>query len=162
MRLYPLSLLITAAVLIPNVLYLRFPPSDAANYGEPRDSLPFKIIERAGQASSFIMPLFFPLSFGRALQIGAWAVMGLALALYYAGWIRYFSRGRHYALLFSPMIGIPVPMAVGPVAYFLLSAMVLGSNWQAVAAVVLAIGHITITFRESVRVRGLTEPPQGV
>ena len=80
--------------------------------------------------------------------------MGLALAFYYAGWLRFFLRGRDYALLFRPMLGIPVPMAVSPILYFLLSSVVLGSVYQAVAAAVLGIGHIAITAREYRRLKG--------
>ena len=140
MHLYPVSLLITAAVLLPN-------------YGKPHDSVALTIVERAGQISSFVLPLFFSLSFVGTMVVAAWAVLGLSLALYYAGWIRYFSLGRDYALLFKPLIGIPVPMAVSPVLLFLVSSLVLGSVWQAIAAIVLGIGHITITAQEQRRLR---------
>jgi hypothetical protein len=156
-HLYPASLVIIAAVLLPNLLYLRFPPKNANTYGKPRDSLAFTVVERAGQVSCFLLPLFFPLSFVGTIVAAAWAVMALSLGLYYAGWIRFFARDRDYALLFMPMIGIPVPMAISPVVLFLVSSLVLGSIWQAFAAIVLGIGHVTITAREYLRVTGSRE-----
>jgi hypothetical protein len=45
-------------------------------------------------------------------------VMLLALAFYYTGWVRYFTRGRTPALLYKPLLGIPLPLAVSPVDYF--------------------------------------------
>ena len=140
MRLYPESLLITAAVLLPNLLFLVRPPLNVGAYGKPVDSVPFTILERVGQVSSF-------------LATAAWIAMGLTLAFYFAGWLRFFWRGRDYALLFKPMLGIPVPMAVSPVLYFLLSSVVLGSIYQAIAAAVLGIGHITISAREYLQLR---------
>jgi hypothetical protein len=154
MHLYPVSLLITAAVLLPNLLFLILPPTNAEKYGKSADSLLFTVIERVGQVGSFVLPLFLPLTFSGGLVSIAWIVMGLALAFYYAGWARFFLRGRDYALLFKPMMGIPVPMAISPVLYVLLTSVVLGSVYQAIAAVVLGVGHITITAREYHRLKG--------
>ena len=157
MRFYPASLLITAVVLLPNLAYLAFPPLNLKKYGLPNDSRFLTAIERVGQVSSFILPIFFRLSFVGTQVAVAWAVMGLSLAVYYAGWVRFFSRGRDYALLYKPMLAIPVPMAVSPVVLFFVSSIVLGSVWQALAAVVLGSGHITITAREMVRVARVEE-----
>lgn len=49
MHLYPESLLITAAVLLPNLLFLVLPPLNVGAYGKPVDSVPFTILERVGQ-----------------------------------------------------------------------------------------------------------------
>ncbi len=137
---------------MPNVLYAAFPPLNLQKYGSPKDSRLLTSVERLGQTSSFILPIFFGLSYAGTLVLLAWAIMGISLATYYAGWIRYFARGRDYALLFRPIVGIPVPMAASPVVFFLVSSFVLGSIWQAIAAIVLGVGHITITAREYLRV----------
>jgi hypothetical protein len=154
MHLYPASLLISAAVLIPNLIFLALPPRNIEKHGKSSGSFLFTILERVGQASSFVLPVFFPFSFSGILATSAWIAMGLTLAFYYAGWARYLFRGRNYALLFMPTAGIPVPMAVSPVLYFLVSSVVLGSIYQAIAAVVLGIGHITISTREYLGLRG--------
>lgn len=121
MYLHPASLLITAAVLVPNLLYAAFRPVNREKYGSPESSRLLTGIERVGQSSSFILPLFFPLSFVGALVAVAWAVMGLSLVLYYAGWVRFFAHGRDYALLYKPMLLIAVHMAVSPVVLFLVA-----------------------------------------
>jgi len=156
-HLYPLSLVITAAVLLPNVFYLVFPPLNLKKHAPPKDALLFTILERVGQVSCFVLPLFFELTFTGSLVVAAWLVTALSLGLYYAGWIRFFWNGRDYALLFAPMIGVPVPMAISPVALFLVSSLVLDSIWQAFAAILLGIGHITITVREHQRVAKVNE-----
>ena len=154
MHLYPASLLITAAVLLPNLFLLAMPPLNARRYGKSSDSLPLTITERVGQVSCFVLPLFFPLSLTGSLVITAWIVMGVTLGFYYAGWIRFFALDRDYALLFKPMLGLPVPMAISPVIYFLFASLVLGSFYQAIGAAVLGVGHFSISVRESRRVRG--------
>lgn len=150
-RLHPESLVITAAALIPNLLFVVFPTKNAAKYGKADGSLPFTILERIGQVSTFVMPLFFPISFSGTRRLVAGITMGALLASYYALWIRFFLRDRDYALLFRPALKVPVPMAIGPVLYFLLSSFVLGSPWQAIAAFILGVGHMTISIREARR-----------
>jgi hypothetical protein len=152
-HLYPASLLITAAVLLPNLLFLVLPPMNARKYGKSSDSLALTIVERAGQVSCFILPLFFPLSFTGSLVIAAWVVMGVTLGFYYAGWTRFFVQGRDYSFLFKPMLQVPVPMAISPVIYFLFASLVLGSIYQAVAAAVLGVGHISISMHEYRRIK---------
>jgi hypothetical protein len=150
-HLYPASLLITAAVLLPNLLFLALPALNAKKYGKSADSLALTIVERAGQVSCFILPLFSPLSFTGSTVIAAWMVMGVTLGFYYAGWIRFFVQGRDYLLLFKPMLRVPVPMAISPVIYFLLASLVLGSVYLAIAAAALGVGHISISIHESRR-----------
>jgi hypothetical protein len=157
MHFYPASLLITAAILLPNLLYLAFPPVNLKRYGSPKDSRVLEIVERIGQGSSFLLPVLFRPMFSGTIVILAWTLMGISLAFYYACWIRFFANGRDYALLFARWAGIPVPMAISPVAAFLLSSIVLGSFWQAFAAVILGLGHITITAHEHLRIRRATE-----
>ena len=156
MRFYPASLLITAAVLLPNLIYLALPALNATKYGKSADSLALTIVERAGQVSCFILPLFFPLSFTGSLVIAVWMVMGVVLGFYYAGWIRFFVQGRDYLLLYRPMIGLPVPMAISPVIYFLFASVVLGSVYQAIGAAVLGVGHISNSIHESHRIKAGT------
>ena len=148
MHFYPASLLISVAVLLPNLLFIALPPTKGESTGKPAEPRSFAICERVGQAGCLVLPLFFPLGFSRGYVFAAWVVMALSLAFYYAGWLRFFIRGRDYALLFTPMSGIPIPMAISPVLYLLASSVPLGSIWQAVAATVLAVGHIPITARE--------------
>ncbi len=160
MLLHPLSLSIPAAVLVPNLLYLLYPPVNAEQ-GAAADPPLFTILERVGQACCFLMPIFFPLSFSGPLVVSAWIALALSLGLYYAGWIRYMRGGRDFSLLFRPMFGIPIPMAVFPVACFLLESIVMRSILPAVAALVLGVGHITITARTAGRIAKAATGPSG-
>ena len=74
---------------------------------------------------------------------------------YYALWVRFLAGNRDSALLFRPALGVSAPMAIVPVLYFLLSSLVLGSVWQAIAASILGVGHVTTTVREARRFEAL-------
>jgi hypothetical protein len=153
MHLHPASLLLTAAVLLPNLLLLPLPPRHAEKYGRSRDPLALTIIERMGQVSCFILPVFFPLSFAGAWTLAGWILMAASLGFYYAGWARFLAGDRDYALLFAPMLGLPVPMAISPVIYFLSASLVLGSVYQAIGEALLGVGHIAISIHERRRIK---------
>jgi hypothetical protein len=102
----------------------------------------------------FLGPLFFPLDISDPLGILAESVMFLTLGLYYYCWIRYF-RSRKRLYLFSPLLSIPVPMAVFPVIYFLLSAVILDSLPVFLGGLVLAAGHVPISY---LHYRALVKP----
>jgi hypothetical protein len=77
--------------------------------------------------------------------------MVIALLFYYAGWARYVLKGRRFGLLFEPMAGVPLPMAVAPVIYLAGAALLLRS-WPLLGAVILlAIGHLTVSRAEFLR-----------
>ncbi len=133
----PLGLAIGLAVLAPNLLLLRFPPTTPW----PAVRVPWSLAgaERAGQAMCLVAPAITATApFHRW-----WAVpVAAALGLYYALWFRYLARDRTVAALYRPVVGIPVPMAVLPVVVFLGTAAWLTSAWTAAAALVLAAGHV--------------------
>jgi hypothetical protein len=100
-----------------------------------------------GQVSCFVLPLFFPLSHARVYcdyRLDCDGSFTDSL----------FAPGRDYLLLYKPVIGLPVPLAIRPVIYFLFSSLVLGSFYQAIGATVLAVGHISISILEFRRIRG--------
>jgi len=133
----PLGLLVSALVLAPNLLLLRFPPRPAL----PSIRVPWPIAwaERAGQALCLVVPAITepgPITWGWSVLVAA------AIAAYLSLWGRYLATGRRPAALFGPALRIPVPMAVLPVVAFLATAAWLSNPWIALAAVVLAVGHI--------------------
>lgn len=133
----PLGLLVGVAVLAPNLLLVAFPPrAPLPKAPVPR---PLGWLERAGQALCLVVPAITETG-----TIAWWwaAAVAAALAGYYALWGRYLLRGRDGADLYRPVWGVPVPMALLPVAAFLVTAAWLGDPWIAAAAVVLAVGHI--------------------
>lgn len=114
-----------------------------ATGGEP---LPLVLLERVGQVGVFFGPVLYPLHFDSLFDIVSLVVMALTLGLYYACWTRYFSGGKAKSLLVKSLLGIPIPMAIAPVVYFLFAAEILRSPIVAAAAVVFAAGHIPITL----------------
>lgn len=143
----PLGGLITLAVLLPNLLILLFPPREVPPQSAQQDNRyrVMKIVERLGQAGTFLIPFFYPLPPLRESSVDALAVMALALLFYYSGWVRYLSKGHRFVLLYAPFLTVPLPMAVAPIIYFAAAAVFLGSWPLAGAALVLAVGHIYIS-----------------
>jgi len=116
-----------------------------ATGGEP---LALAVLERVGQVGVFLSPIFYPIHFTSTLDIAALFGMAVTLGLYYACWTRYFLAGRDRKLLVKSILGIPIPMAIAPVLYFLFAAGILRSPILAVAALVFAAGHVPITLRQ--------------
>lgn len=132
-----LGLALSLAIFAPSLSLAWFPPRPAVPAGVvPR---PVTVLERAGQALCVTIP---------AITVGAsvswwWFPLVAALVLaYWALWVRYLATGRHLAALFGPVWGMPVPMALLPVVAFLAGAAWLENPWVAIAAAVLAAGHI--------------------
>jgi hypothetical protein len=51
-------------------------------------------------------------------------------------------------LLFAPLLGIPLPMAVSPIIYFAAAAVFLGSWPLSVTVGLLAMGHLYVSQGE--------------
>jgi hypothetical protein len=149
---FPLGGIVTLVVLLPNLLAVFFPPTTKlADDQQPSDTRLqiMTVVERIGQVGSWTIPFFYRLTLASVIDAVALAIMIGALALYYAGWIRYLVLGRAEELLYSSLLGIPLPMAVMPVIYFLSASVLLGSIWLMLAAVMLGAGHISVTWHHS-------------
>lgn len=146
--------LIPLSVLLPNVLMVRFPPTE-----RPEDASGvnrwLEALERIGRAGVFVIPCLYRIRVQDAMAVVSLVAMTLALVCYYLGWLRYMQRGRRYALLFAPMWGIPLPMAVMPVITFGAAAALLRSWPLAAAMVVFAIGHLAVSEHERRRIASL-------
>lgn len=132
-----LGLVVALAVLAPNLLLVAAPPLEPM----PTARVPVVLtaLERVGQALCLVTPVVFVPD-----HLNWWWMLVVAAALggYYALWARYLLRGRRGAALYEPWWRIPVPMAILPVTAFLAAAAGLGNGWLAIAALVLAAGHI--------------------
>jgi hypothetical protein len=149
---FPLGGIITLMVLLPNLLAVFFPPTvKLIDDQQQNDTLLqiMTVVERIGQAGSFVIPFFYRLSLDSVMDAVALTIMICTLALYYATWIRYLVLGREEALFNRSLLGIPLPMAVMPVIYFLSASVLLGSVWLMLAAVMLGVGHISVTWLHS-------------
>jgi hypothetical protein len=148
MNAIPLGGAVTLLVLLPNLAAVFFPPRkqlEKPGKPDPKQLQLFTVLERIGQVACFVLPFFYRLAFSSVIRGIALAVMALVLAVYYAGWVRYLVLGQDEALFYRPLLGIPLPMAVMPVLYFLAAALLLGSFWLLLAAILLGVGHIQVT-----------------
>ena len=145
----PLGGLFSILVLLPNLLVVFFPPVDvpppAGGEKRLRERV-MGVVERVGQAAAFVLPFFYAIEIDDE-AVFSFVIMLAALSFYYAGWARYVLGGRKYSLLFKSMLGFPLPMAVCPVIFFLSAAFVLHSIYLGFAALVLAAGHIYVSYQ---------------
>jgi hypothetical protein len=150
METFPLGGMITLIVLMPILLAVIFPPViRLPNYPQFNDSglRLMTVVERAGQMGCFIIPFFYHIDIQNSRDVILLFLMIMVITLYYAGWLRYLLGGRAEVLFYRSMLGIPLPMAVMPVVYFLLAAAWLNSIWLLISALILGVGHITVTLR---------------
>ncbi|WP_040952662.1 hypothetical protein [Gorillibacterium massiliense] len=140
------SLLIPFMILLPNLLFIKWPPRNAPAE-QPKGNRLLTAFEGIGRVGSFGIPIFYAIHTDRFYEIAAWIGMALFLAFYYVEWLRYFSGNQEYRLLFSSLLAIPVPMAVFPVLYFMCASAVLHSLPLFICNALFAIGHILNSLR---------------
>lgn len=135
-----IGLIVVCVILLPNLLFMAFPPQNVP-LGLKGGNILLTVMERAGQVGFIIIPIISYSYFsGIAFNIFT-GIMIFSAIMYYGLWIRYFVRGREFYLLFKPLGVIPVPMAVFPIIYMLFSAIWLRHMWLGAAAVIFAVGH---------------------
>ena len=145
--LHPISIIIPALALIPNLILLIKKPFNIP-LNPAKEPKILVALERLGQLGCFISPIFYSINLSGILEILTAFGMGLMLCIYYVGWIRFYTLKRDIRWLFWPMFSIPVPMALSPVAYFFLGSGILHSIPLLVSSIVLAAGHIPVSFTE--------------
>jgi hypothetical protein len=147
---YFLSIIIPLALLIPNLLFLKFKPTEvsqkSATHMQHQKML--TVFERIGQMGIFMIPIFYRIDLRPTLNRISLFPMIFSLLVYYGCWIRYFLKERSFAHLFKPLWGIPIPMAVFPIIYMLFASKILGSILLLAATLLLSIGHIPISYNE--------------
>jgi len=141
-KFYPVNLLFIGLILLPNIISVIFQPVNVPEQSvRPSWWTAVIVVEWIGRLGIFVLPMFWEIRFERSTVLFLMPVC-MMIALYYAGWIRFFMRGRDFSLMFAPLFGIPVPMAVSPV----LAVAFLGlaqNSWPVLAAaVIMALGHI--------------------
>lgn len=140
--------IIAAVMLLPNIIYLFFPPQNVPE-SKKDAGLFFTVLERVGQIVLIVLLAVSHDSLdGRAFDV--WAVlMVVCIAVYYGLWLRYFLKGRQYGMLYRPMLTLPVPMAVFPVFAFAFAGVWGNSLLLLAASVVFALGHIPNSLRKA-------------
>jgi hypothetical protein len=136
--------------LLPNVIFFLKPSQNLPN--NLRDGGVFvNILEHGSRIGYYAIMIFITNNHLENSKSTYLFGLLLCLVIYYILWGRYFLKGRNYKLLFESVWGIPIPMAIFPVLYYLLAAIWI-NNLPAVLAIILfAIGHFInsyITYKQ--------------
>lgn len=147
-EIYPINIIIILLVLMPNILFSVFKPRNIPK--EESKTLVWLIVgifESIGRMVTVVLPFFWSVSLIGKNKTIVLILMGIAIILYYLGWIRYFSNNREYKLLYEPLFFIPLPMAVCPILFLLLSGFLIESWPMVIASLILAVGHLPESYR---------------
>ncbi len=142
------SLLIPLLILLPNLIFFMTKIENMPDKRGEKENRFLSVAEGIGRIGVFVLPVFSAIHLEKTADFTALTGMVIALLFYYAGWVRYFRNNREYSLLFSPLTGIPVPMAVSPIIYFIFAAIVMRSPYLFIAAAILAVGHIPGSLKQ--------------
>jgi hypothetical protein len=135
MKIFWFNIIFILLPMLPNLVLIALPPKNApVDSAMSRSLIALTVLERLGQVGSFVLPVFFAVQWGGWVQAAAVIVMVLSIAVYYTGWLRFHLKGRDFRLFFSPMFGLPIPLAISPVVYFLSLSLL------------LAAGHLPISI----------------
>ena len=132
-------------LFLPNLLWAKRPP-DGYKALAKQENKGLLVCERIGQVGVTCCALLFqdpnPAPF---TPWSLWLIASaLLMLLYEAAWVRYFRSGRTCEELHRRFCGVPVPLAVLPVAAFLLLGVYGKVLWLMLAALLLGVGHIGI------------------
>jgi hypothetical protein len=144
-----LGIAISAAVAAPNLLLLTATPTDLPLKRQVARGGAYhrmELVERVGQIATFAVPLWFKFDLSGWLNWTMFVVMGVSLAFYYAGWIRFVRSGSRYREMFAPMLDVPIPMALAPITYFAAAAVGMRSWQLGVALALMALGHVYVSW----------------
>ena len=134
------GVIIPVLLMLPNVAWMLLPQQSASRVGSVPVTL--TIAENILRGFALAVPCFLALHLTKRFSAVALAAMALALAIYYAAWIRFFIGGRSADLLSASLIGIRSPLAFAPILVLILSAYVLDSWWMLFVAVTFGALHV--------------------
>jgi hypothetical protein len=131
--------LVPVLVMLPNIAWMLLPKADEGD----ATAVPFILtaVENVSRAVALTLPFFYSIERNRRCSMPVMIGMALALAVYYACWIRYFLGGSSPELLAAPFLGIPLPMAVAPAVFLVLSSYLMGSR-MFTASALFGVAHV--------------------
>ena len=92
-----------------------------------------------------VLPFFYSLNLKKTYSMLALVGMAIALTVYYAAWGRFFVGGGSAALFSAPLLGIPGPLALAPVAVLILSSYLMESWLMFSASVYFGALHVWVS-----------------
>ncbi len=159
LRLSWLGLLYLAALIGPNLIWIRNKPENYETYAR-RENRVLRAFERTGETMASCTALLLmgelpPLFSVRSLWLLASVIL---MVLYELFWVRYF-RGEHtMERFYAGFLGLPVAGATLPVLAFALLAVYGRNPLLGFSVLILAIGHIGIHLQHAGAVKnGLPE-----
>jgi hypothetical protein len=134
------ALIIILIILLPNLLFVLFPPSNKPE-NMPDENKWVSMIEHGGQILFFAAFLFVPVADIENRNPILLMCMILCTLIYYALWIRYMVKKQVYNALFETVLGIPIPMAIFPILAFTFAVLWLQAWLALIPLVLFAVGH---------------------
>jgi hypothetical protein len=131
---------IPALLMPPNLAWMLFYSLDAGTTSAVPVAL--SLAESASRMVVLALPFFHTLNLKRTGAKAVLTGMGIALAIYYAAWARFFMGGGTNALLSESLLAIPSPLALAPVVFLLLSSYLMNSWWMLGAALCFGLLHV--------------------
>lgn len=135
------GLVLVLLPLLPNLLFF-LQPAPAATTNLKDGGLFVNILEHGGRIVFYILMVTLTYKKADKNQAILLTIMAACLIIYFLLWARYFVKGREFSLLFDQVLGIPIPMALFPILFYLLSAIYLGNMPACLALILFAFGHI--------------------
>ena len=132
------------ALFVPNLIWTR--TARPTGYDPATENRTLGLLERVGQVATTAAALLFADTNTRPWTPWSWwliAATGLMVA-YELTWVRYFVSDRSMQDFTRPLLGVPVPLAVLPIAAFVLLGIYGPAPALIVAALILGVGHIGI------------------
>ena len=148
------GLIFLLMLAIPNILWSRRIPADYSDEGENGILL---FLERVGEIGCAVCALMFAdFNCEPASPQLAWLIVALILmGLYDLCWLRYFKGRQRAKDMYRSFLRIPIPLAVLPVAGFLLLGIYGKVIWMILFSVILGVGHIGIHWYHAKRLGAL-------
>jgi hypothetical protein len=147
--------LIPLLIFLPNLILMFAPPSSDSVPEKRQKTKSYRIIEVfewLSRIAVLVIPFYNVIFLQTYTEFACALVMLLAMIFYYSGWLRYIFGGRDYHLLYSSLWGVPLPMALSPIIYFLSASVILHTPLLAIATVVFGVTHIYISRLERGRI----------
>ncbi len=135
--------LIPVLLMLPNVVWMLSSPADTGE--QVSAPLFLTLVENAGRVAVLILPFFLSLDLNKKYSTPMMIGLGLALTVYYLSWIRYFVGERAVELFRTPLLGIPLPIAVAPTVFLILSSYLMNSWLMLGASILFGVAHVWVS-----------------